>query len=94
MEKGKLPRSVKEASKRSRQVSAEGSGEGGRGGGGRGHPSPTLGGAGQRCQRRPRPAPSPQAPVLYAMLDHGRGPKAASEKKAKGAPGESRKDKK
>lgn len=39
-------------------------------------------------------APSPQAPVLYAMLDHSRSTKAASEKKAKGAPGDSRKDKK
>ncbi|XP_072702671.1 myelin protein P0 isoform X3 [Ciconia boyciana] len=53
MEKGKLQRSAKDASKRSRQ-----------------------------------------APVLYAMLDHSRGTKAASEKKAKGAPGDSRKDKK
>lgn len=39
-------------------------------------------------------APFLQAPVLYAMLDHSRGTKAASEKKAKGAPGDSRKDKK
>ncbi|KAM9168907.1 myelin protein P0 [Mergus octosetaceus] len=53
MEKGKLQRSAKDASKRSRQ-----------------------------------------APVLYAMLDHSRSTKAASEKKAKGAPGDSRKDKK
>ncbi|XP_054035207.1 myelin protein P0 [Dryobates pubescens] len=53
MEKGKLQRSAKDASKRGRQ-----------------------------------------APVLYAMLDHSRGAKAASEKKAKGAPGESRRDKK
>lgn len=37
---------------------------------------------------------SPQAPVLYAMLDHSRSTKAVSEKKAKGAPGDSRKDKK
>ncbi|XP_017695328.1 PREDICTED: myelin protein P0 [Lepidothrix coronata] len=48
MEKGKLQRSAKDGSKRSRQ-----------------------------------------APVLYAMLDHGRGAK-----KSKGAPGDSRKDKK
>ncbi|XP_027529237.1 myelin protein P0-like, partial [Neopelma chrysocephalum] len=48
MEKGKLQRSGKDGSKRSRQ-----------------------------------------APVLYAMLDHGRGAK-----KSKGAPGDSRKDKK
>uniref|UniRef100_A0A8C9FN50 Myelin protein P0 C-terminal domain-containing protein n=1 Tax=Pavo cristatus TaxID=9049 RepID=A0A8C9FN50_PAVCR len=53
MEKGKLQRSAKDASKRSRQ-----------------------------------------APVLYAMLDHGRSTKAAAEKKAKGAAGEPRKDKK
>lgn len=36
---------------------------------------------------------SPQTPVLYAMLDHSRSTKAASEKKSKGL-GESRKDKK
>lgn len=35
----------------------------------------------------------PQTPVLYAMLDHSRSTKAASEKKSKGL-GESRKDKK
>ncbi|XP_067169675.1 myelin protein P0 [Apteryx mantelli] len=53
MEKGKLQRSAKDASKRSRQ-----------------------------------------APVLYAMLDHSRSTKAASEKKAKGVLGDSRKEKK
>lgn len=34
-----------------------------------------------------------QTPVLYAMLDHSRSTKAASEKKSKGL-GDSRKDKK
>uniref|UniRef100_A0A8C8SLX8 Myelin protein P0 C-terminal domain-containing protein n=1 Tax=Pelusios castaneus TaxID=367368 RepID=A0A8C8SLX8_9SAUR len=35
-----------------------------------------------------------QPPVLYAMLDHSRSAKSASEKKSKGGLGESRKDKK
>uniref|UniRef100_A0A8C4Y7T1 Myelin protein P0 C-terminal domain-containing protein n=4 Tax=Durocryptodira TaxID=1579337 RepID=A0A8C4Y7T1_9SAUR len=35
-----------------------------------------------------------QPPVLYAMLDHSRSTKSASEKKSKGGLGESRKDKK
>ncbi|XP_069460784.1 myelin protein P0 [Ambystoma mexicanum] len=37
---------------------------------------------------------SRQAPILYAMLDHSKSVKSASEKKAKGGLGDSRKDKK
>lgn len=101
MEKGKLQRSAKDASKRSRQVSAEGSVAAGGGGGkhlvrGGGDSLSGLSGweEGLGGGGAPTLPPSPQAPVLYAMLDHSRSTKAASEKKAKGAPGESRKDKK
>lgn len=102
MEKGKLQRSAKDASKRSRQVSDEGLWGAKCPGRGVAIPSLTFWGGRRGCGLKPPEwgyrgadaAPSPQAPVLYAMLDHSRSTKAASEKKAKGAPGDSRKDKK